>query len=58
MMKQEEIQDIKKQAIKYFVEWFKIYTRLSDFDQFMLDGRATIEDLDNELDKALEELEK
>lgn len=47
--------DEEKEAIKKFVEYFKTYTRLSDFDQFMLDGRAEIEDLDEELDKAVKE---
>lgn len=45
----------EKEAIKKFVEYFKTYTRLSDFDQFMWDGRAEIEDLDEELDKAVKE---
>lgn len=48
----------EKEAIKNFIEYFKTYTRLSDFDQFMLDGRAEIEDLDNELNVAFEKYMK
>lgn len=47
--------DNEKEAIEKFVEYFKTYARLSNFDQFMYDGRAEIEDLDEELDKAVKE---
>lgn len=46
---------VAERAIKGFISYFKQYARESAFDQFMLDGRAEIEDLDNELDAAFEE---
>ena len=55
----EEVREYSKtvaaNAIKEFITYLKQYTRKSAFDQLMLDGRAEIEDLDNELDAAFEE---
>lgn len=54
----EEVKEHSKivavNVIKDFISYFKKYTRESAFDQFMLDGRAEIEDLDDELDVAFE----
>lgn len=57
-MSNKEIEDITRDAIEGFISYFKKYTRDSAFDQFMLDGRAEIEDLDNELDIAFEKYMK
>lgn len=54
-MSNKEIEDIQRDAIESFISYFKNYTRDNAFDQFMLDGRAEIEDLDDELDVALKE---
>lgn len=55
----EEVKEHSKivaaDVIKDFISYFKNYTRYTAFDQFMLDGRAEIEDLDEELDKAVKE---
>lgn len=55
MMKQEEIRDIKEQAIKNFITYFKKYARDDSFDQLLWDGNADIVDVDDELDAAFEE---
>ena len=57
-MSNKEIEDIQRDAIEGFISYFKNYTRESNFDQFMLDGRAEIEDLDDELDIAFEKYMK
>ena len=49
---------VASKAIKDFITYFKQYTRESAFDQFMYDGRAEIEDLDDELDAAFEKYMK